>query len=243
MSRKGTARLNPRRDVNEANLKGHIETHGLTVMQVSGKGLPDWVAMIAGYDRTDPETGAFRHHVSERKWLVDVKTRDGYFKPAQIAQWTAWLAKGIHVYVVRTTEDIDAMLRGDLPPWAPSDAAPVRKPKAHVPGVSKVVEFGQLCHMDHCLTSKALGSSWCATHGPSTPPRRGQQLGGGKDRTKACGCLRRIGRCEHGGPYAPPRSSGLDAPAVAAETFAPPAPLRCGCTIEVECAEHARGGA
>lgn len=229
MSRNGTARLNPRRDANEPALKAYVEAMGYVVMQVSGKGLPDWVLMGAGF--------------SERKWLVDVKTRTGYFKPAQIAQWTAWESKGINVYVVRTRGDVDALLRGELPPWSPEDAARARPHKPHIPGVSKALKHGDLCQMNHCLTSKAKGSMLCTKHGPT----KTQQGWAGKGQTKACGCLRSIGRCEHSGPYDPRREekacaatqkryASLGAPAVAAETFAP-APLRCGCTIEVECAE------
>lgn len=65
------------------------------------------------------------------------------------------------------------------------------------------------------------------------PKKRGMSVPSvGKDRKKPCGCLRSLGRCEHGPAYCPPRTVLPDAAQQAEETFAPTFRHHAACNHE-----------
>jgi hypothetical protein len=245
VSRNGAARLNARRDANERAIITAFEALGCLVWQLSGKGLPDLLVMT----RVHRTTGR------ESYFLVDAKMPDGGYKPAQVEKWGEAHDRGIPIFVVRSVEDARAVLHGTATPWGRMDAAPKRKAKAHTPGVSKARTAADLCHMDYCPTSKAKGSTWCTKHGPKGPSAP-------RSSVAPCTCRARNIACIHVATKALARRyASLGSPAIAAETFAPPsrcnrghpdcalehpeslARAKCGCTIEVECVEHAREAA
>lgn len=208
-----------KRDENEPAIRGRLRAHGWHTEQVSGKGMPD----LIGWSR-------HRNNVL----LLETKMPGEGPTTAQVAKWTGLLERGIRVHVLRTDADVDMLVVGRLEPWTPGGtvAAPATKGMAHIPGVSKARTAGGLCLMDHCLISRALGSKFCVAHRPDVSREM-----------KA----------------AEARYASLGSPAIAAETFAPnshrvmlelleaqevalSAPLLCGCTIEVECAEHSKVG-
>lgn len=231
MSRNGTARLNARRDANERLIINAFEALGCLVWQLSGKGLPDLLVMWRKPARTPGMLGPPQY------FLVDAKMPDGEYKPAQMEKWGEALDKGIPIFIARTADDACAVLQGTATPWGRMEAAPKRPPKVHKPGVSKVVKFDQLCGADHCLISRATGSKFCAKHRPdvsremATAESRYASLrvpspspGAMHDDGPRC-CPDGFEDCDGGEDCChPPRSSGFDAPAIAAETFAPPRP-------------------
>lgn len=109
-------RFNPRRDENEPEIRKRFVAHGWHTEQVSGKGMPDllvWPGYLALGSGRRIESG----HVV---LMVDVKMPKGKLKPAQEKKWTELSERGIPVYVVRTEAEVDALVRGELEPWAPA---------------------------------------------------------------------------------------------------------------------------
>lgn len=215
-------RFNPRRDENEPEIRKRFATHGWHTEQVSGTGMPDLLAF-------NLRVGT--HSVR----LVDVKMPKGKVKPAQEMKWKALHDKGIPVYVVRTKADVDALVRGELPPWAPDE-----KP-------SLLRALGMRRMPRRSRRDMENGAAYTPPRGMSAPDH-------GQKRTKACGCPRALGRCEHSGPYAP-RGMGHAVESLASdesrikaatkaareaeETFAPA--VQCaapGCVHEVPCPRH-----
>lgn len=164
-----------KRDSNEPEIMRRFRLRGWHPEQISGNRLWDLIVFAPPMVADGARRICF---------FVDVKMPDGKVTPAQEGKWRALAAKDIPVYVVRTAEDVDALMGGELAAWEPS--------------------------------TKGMA-----------PPRKGAL------RTKPCGCLRALGRCEHSGPYAPPRSKSVDAAKEAEETFAPLASLQCCDTLRV----------
>lgn len=103
------------RDVNEPEIMKHFLVHGWHPEQVSGNRLWD----LNAYPPKQPSQRV--HGVATCLFHVDVKTAKGKVTPAQAEKWTTLRAKGIPVYVVRTAEDVDALVRGELVAWEPED--------------------------------------------------------------------------------------------------------------------------
>ena len=80
-------RRNPRRDKNEREIISALESHGVSVWQLSAKGLPDLLCLKEG-----------------RLFLVEVKGEKGRLTPSQVdffAQYPECPA-----YVVSNTKDV-----------------------------------------------------------------------------------------------------------------------------------------
>lgn len=116
MSRRGLARHAARRDENEPEIRRRLAMHGWHTEQVSGKGMPDLLVFACREVMDEHESLGTRAYGVR---LVDVKMPKGTLKPAQVEKWTALRAKGIPVYVVRTVDEVDALVRGELKPWEP----------------------------------------------------------------------------------------------------------------------------
>jgi len=86
MSRRGLARLNPKRDANEVAIVDVLEKRGYCVTRVSGKGVPD---LVVG-------KGAFM------TW-VEVKAEKGTYTPAQIVWRSRW--RGPSPITLRSVSD------------------------------------------------------------------------------------------------------------------------------------------
>lgn len=119
MSRRGLARHAARRDENEPEIRKRFAYHGWHTEQVSGKGMPDLLVFACREVMDEHESLGTRAYGVR---LVDVKMPKGTLKPAQVEKWTALRAKGIPVYVVRTVDDVDALVRGELGPWEPNES-------------------------------------------------------------------------------------------------------------------------
>jgi hypothetical protein len=109
------------RDANEPAIRTAFTAHGWHTEQVSGKGMPDLLAWPKVNGR-----GGWRICL-----LVEVKMPKGALKPAQEEKWAALAEKGIPVYVVRTAEDVAALVRGELAAWAPEVSGSIRAPRPH----------------------------------------------------------------------------------------------------------------
>lgn len=114
-----------RRDGNEPEIRKRFAFHGWHTEQVSGTGMPDLMCW--------PEPMVLRGWAHDfggaiPSFLVDVKMPDGRTKPAQVSKWTYLRLQGIPVYVVRTVDDVDALVAGVLEPWKPPmTAAEIKK--------------------------------------------------------------------------------------------------------------------
>jgi hypothetical protein len=98
-----------RRDDNEPEIRTRFATHGWHTEALSAPGMPDLLAYpprpsLLGFTQV-------KH--------VDVKGEKGKPTPAQVEKWTALSEKGIPVYVCRNSGDVDALVAGNLQPWAP----------------------------------------------------------------------------------------------------------------------------
>jgi hypothetical protein len=180
-----------KRDTNEEAIRAALHARGWHTEQVSGKGMPDLI-------------GWSKHRVNVH--LLEVKMPGKDATDAQVKKWQELLLRGIHVYVLRTTEDVQALTLGHHGPWLPPLAV-------HPP-------TGLCSKCRHLLSAHAKRRGCTRAH------NRG--IG-------TCGCKGPSGATAK-------RYASLGSPAIAAETFAPPAPLRCGCTREMECAEHSKVG-
>lgn len=184
-----------KRDANEPEVMKRFRFHGWHPEQISGNRLWD----LNVYPPKQPAQRVVG--VATCVFHVDVKMPGGTVTKAQGEKWEALAAKGIPVYVVRTAEDVDALVRGELLPWRPWDE--------EVRGMSGGTKRG-------------------ARPGQVTPRGKGMRPPeNGSDRLKPCGCKRSLGRCEHSGNYTPPRSKPVDAAKEAEETFAPPPTRPC----------------
>lgn len=151
-----------KRDANESAIRAALHARGWHTEQVSGKGMPDLI-------------GWSKHRVNAH--LLEVKMPGKDATDAQVTKWTELLTRGIHVYVLRTTEDVQALTLGHYGPWLP----PLVTADAKTP--LRVV--------------RSPGSG--AIRAKRADPRREE---------KACAAAQK----------------------------------RCGCTIEVECAECSKVG-
>lgn len=132
--------------------------------------------------------------------LVDVKMPGKKATKAQVEKWTALSGKGIPVYVASTEADVDAIVGGTATPWQPRtterdviDALhKAVRPTAKRRPVPPAVVGKKVPGIHHCLAKRCF------------VPMDGTSLY----------CVK------HG--YTPPRSTPVDAPALAAETFASP---------------------
>lgn len=95
MTRRGLARLNPRRDGNERLIIEALEARGYSVTQISGKGVPDLLVSKAGHS-----------------WLVEVKQPKGKLNPAQ--QLWRERFQGPAPIILRTVEDAMQFPEGAL---------------------------------------------------------------------------------------------------------------------------------
>jgi hypothetical protein len=98
-----------RRDDNEPEIRKRFAAHGWHTEALSAAGMPDLLAYpprpsLLGFTQV-------KH--------VDVKGAKGKSTPAQREKWTALSEKGIPVYVCRNSGDVDALVAGNLQPWAP----------------------------------------------------------------------------------------------------------------------------
>jgi hypothetical protein len=91
MSRRGLARLNPRRDANEREVIQTLEARGFSVAQISGKGVPDLLV------------GSRLPVFGSSLWLVEVKQPKGKLNAAQLQWRERW--NGPAPIVVRSVED------------------------------------------------------------------------------------------------------------------------------------------
>lgn len=106
-------RYAPKRDDNEPELRAHFAFRGWHTEQRSQSGGWDLDAYAPfGCHPTAPLLARVVVH-------VDVKGKNGKLTEAQVEKWTALAALGIHVYVVRTETDVDALVEGRLEPWRP----------------------------------------------------------------------------------------------------------------------------
>jgi hypothetical protein len=92
-----------KRDENEPAIIEVLRAHGCVVWQLSGKGIPDLLALRKG-----------------KKWLADVKMPG---KPTTKPQEDAWeeaaTKANVSVFILRTPEDATKMLNDALAPWEP----------------------------------------------------------------------------------------------------------------------------
>jgi hypothetical protein len=123
-------RYAPRRDDNEPEIRKRFAHHGWHTEQLSGKGMPDLLAMIAR-----PAATAGKCCKPEYA-LVDVKEPTGKPTAAQVLKWQSLKDKGIPVYVARTPEDVDAIVAGTAEPWGLMEAKPrKRRGKTAAPAI------------------------------------------------------------------------------------------------------------
>jgi hypothetical protein len=192
-----------RRDKNEPEIMQRLRHHGWHPEQVSGNRQWD----LNAYPPRQPServTGA-----ATLVFHVDVKGPNGKVEDAQREKWTALSEKGIPVYVCRTKADVDALVRGELEPWAPE---PVR---------AKVREVGEAMartSVEARDEARRKGKGHTVRYETGLIQRKAEALRG--DRALRSG-------------YAPPRSTPVDAAKEAEETFAPPTSNECaqrGCT-------------
>ncbi len=87
MSRRGTARLNARRDANEPAIVDALRAQGFHVTRINGTGVPDLLVSKRG--------GFMR--------LVEVKMPKGRYRQAQIDFREAW--PGPPIITLRTIDD------------------------------------------------------------------------------------------------------------------------------------------
>jgi hypothetical protein len=118
-------RFAARRDDNEPEIRKRFAHHGWHTEQLSGKGMPDLLAMIA---RSAATAGK---RCKPEYALVDVKEPTGKPTAAQVLKWQSLKDKGIPVYVARTPEDVDAIVAGTAEPWGLMEAKPRKKRGAH----------------------------------------------------------------------------------------------------------------
>lgn len=108
-----------RRDDNEGAIRERFAQHGWHTETLSAAGMPD--LMVIPERQARDTLSAFGLPGGQLRLFafVDVKNGKGEFKPAQLKKWPQLAAKGIPVYVCRTPEDVDALVRGELAPWQP----------------------------------------------------------------------------------------------------------------------------
>jgi Holliday junction resolvase len=87
MSRRGLARLNPKRDANEPIIIQTLEAQGFQVTRINGRGVPDLLVS---------KRPAFMR-------LVEVKMPKGRFRPAQLAFKANW--RGPAIITLRSVDD------------------------------------------------------------------------------------------------------------------------------------------
>lgn len=213
-----------RRDKNEPEIMARFQTHGWHPEQVSGNRQWDLNVYPAKPTMTGTNNPCFTLVCH-----VDVKGPKGKVEEAQREKWKALAEKGIPVYVVRTEADVDALVRGDLHPWAPwedevrgmgreAKTGSIRAPRPHgnvkrerKPACDCGYIVGRLKtnggHSVACATRYAVRVT-SSGYDPANPPRGDVDV-----RTQLPGKVRKEWR--------PPQSVPVDASKVAAETFAP----------------------
>jgi hypothetical protein len=206
------------RDGNEPELRAAFARHGWHTETMSGTGMPDLLVW-------PPESKIGSARLAT---LVDVKNGKGRLKPAQATKWKALSEKGIPVYVCRTEADVDALVRGDLQPWAPWEDEVRRIGRDAKRGLRKSSGM----EGSHKLGTNSGAAPGHAVHvtssgyDPANPPRGDVDV-----RTRLPGKVRKEWR--------PPQATPVDAAKEAAETFAPPGVVQC---VRAGCNELAAFG-
>lgn len=145
-----------RRDRNEGAIRARAEALGFLWLEnnASTKGRPDACLLRNG-----------------QTYWCEVKAPGESFTPAQMEEFPRLVAKGVPVYVLTSSWDVDRLNTGTLQPWAPSDVDVVRSAKgrekgrrAHRPGYSKArLGMNEVCNQPYCIRSKLPGKTTCAT--------------------------------------------------------------------------------
>lgn len=158
-----------RRDDNEGEIRNAFKRHRWHTEALSAAGMPDLLAWPPHPPRGS-EDGDRCCYASA---LVDVKGKDGTATEAQREKWTALAEKGIPVYVCRTAEDVDALVRGELMAWAPDAWRPVQrigltpprsKPKEAAKAAEETFAPKWMCLAKGCRRDAEDGAQYCGAH-------------------------------------------------------------------------------
>lgn len=227
-----------KRDDNEPEIRKRFAHHGWHTEALSAKGMPDLIVFPRPHGMQGlPDT-------ETRSVLVDVKDKGGAPTKAQVEKWTALHAKGVPVYIARTTEDVDAIVAGKAEAWVPrtlttvtADAGKpmhvVREPGTGSRRVRRKANGRPDPRNPDCTCPDRACPAGQSCNNPALTPRGMSVPDRGQNRKKECGCLRSLGRCTHGPSYTPPRSTGVDSAKEAEATFAPHE-LDCVCDTCLE---------
>jgi hypothetical protein len=147
-----------RRDRNDGDHRKHMEARGWLMLPVSVKGLPDYLAAMAG-----------------RLVLVECKVPGETFTPAQVKTFERLRLSGVPVYVLAEEGDAERLTAGTLPPWTPEgmkvrSAAKRVKQRPHRPGVDRARTVEEQCTSHGCSTSRASGLGYCGACIPRSRP-------------------------------------------------------------------------
>jgi hypothetical protein len=145
-----------RRDNNEPAIRARAEALGFLWLEnnASTKGRPDACLLRNG----------------QTLWC-EVKVPGEPYTPAQMREFPRLVAKGVPIYVLETTWDVDRLNTGTLQAWAAESVDKVwsaaggrKKQRPHRPGVDRARTLAEGCAMPGCATSRATGDAFCLKH-------------------------------------------------------------------------------